>query len=404
MISEIRLTNYKRFLAETIPLEPITVFTGPNGAGKSTIASALYAISTIVRLGLSAAFPQGFFSFFHLLNYSAKKFGFTYPPMGFGISGKKDDFSFDYDIFFNKDTNSPTGWYIQFEGIRVLSGNSQHHYSIGRAPDNDMVLPTVGTRRWIAGLPTAPQRDCLFLEIERGVDQPDFVRYLREIKKYMQMMSRYQFSATEARMASEQYDGSGRQPFLKSDGSNLAEVVQFLQEERRGLLVQMKDWIIKYAKGGTKIVDVGVATYEDKVFLNFYEEGEGRQTHEVRGPLLSDGYWIFAAFACLASGETLPSIAFFEEPECHLHPHKLPLLCDIFGSMATRQSGPCQVLISTHSPYFLDLFKENPNSVIFLNNGRAQRLSAIPDYENVLSLYSLGEAWYANIFNWGNPQ
>ncbi|MCP4108953.1 MAG: AAA family ATPase [Desulfobacteraceae bacterium] len=40
MISEIRLINYKKFLCERIPLEPITVFIGPNGAGKSTIASA----------------------------------------------------------------------------------------------------------------------------------------------------------------------------------------------------------------------------------------------------------------------------------------------------------------------------------------------------------------------------
>ncbi|HAO20388.1 MAG TPA: hypothetical protein DCQ37_07880, partial [Desulfobacteraceae bacterium] len=68
-----------------------------------------------------------------------------------------------------------------------------------------------------------------------------------------------------------------------------------------------------------------------------------------------------------------------------------------------KKEKPCQTLISTHSPYFLDLFKENPESVILLNNGKAKRLTEIRDYEKILSLYSIGESWYSNIFEWGNP-
>lgn len=68
-----------------------------------------------------------------------------------------------------------------------------------------------------------------------------------------------------------------------------------------------------------------------------------------------------------------------------------------------REKEPCQVLISSHSPYFLDFFKTRPNSIIFLNKGQHKRLTDIEDYERILSLYSFGEAWYSNAFNWGNP-
>jgi predicted ATPase len=404
MLNEIRLINYKAFLCEKIPLEPITVFIGANGSGKSTIASALYALSTTLRLGLLAAFPEGLFSFRNLRNFEPLKCGYKHPPIGFGVSGAIEDFQFDYDIIFERELNSPTGFFIDYEGIKISGESFQDQYTIGTHPEIAYDLPTKGGQKWIRGLETNPKnRQCVFLEADEKRLDDKVQSYLKRIKKYMHMMSRYQFLATSARMPCERYDGSGRPPFLKPDASNLAEVAQYLQEEQRGQFAELKSWIRKYAEGGNKIVDLGVATHEDKVFLNFFEEGKDRKSFEVRGPLVSDGYWVFAAFACLACSPTLPSIAFFEEPESHLHPHKLPVLCEVFKTMTSLRRDPCQVLISSHSPYFLDLFKESPQSVIFLKNGKEKRLTDIPDYEKILSMYSLGEAWYSNVFEWGNP-
>jgi len=403
VLREIRLINYKAFLCERIKLEPITVFIGSNGSGKSSVASALYALSTIIRLGLLAAFPEGFFSFWNLRNFEPLDCGYKYPPIGIGISGDIDGMAVDYDILFTRDDNSQTGFYINYEGIKVQNGESTYHYVAGKHPDIDFDLPTEGTQNWLPSINDHPQRECIFTALADLDTKDAFQQSLRRIKKYVQMMSRYQFLASAARMPCERYDGTGRPPFLKPDGSNLAEVVQYLQEEKRGRLVELKDWLRKYAEGGNKIVDIGVATYEDKVFMNFFEEGKRKGSFEVRGPLVSDGYWVFTAFACLACSPTLPSTAFFEEPESHLHPHKLPILREVFDSMVARDENPCQVLISSHSPYFLDLFKESPQSVIFLRNGKTTRLSDLPDYDKVLSLYSLGEAWYSNVFSWGNP-
>jgi predicted ATPase len=404
MISEIRLVNYMKFLNEKIPLSPITIFIGPNGSGKSTVASALYKLSTIVRLGIKAAFPEGFFTFKNIINYDAENFGYSFPPIGLGISGTLGDMTFDYDIFFNKNMNSPSGFYVNYERLYIKDKNYKCDYHNGKSPSINSYSNNVEDLfSWPEGLPIIPQRDSIFVEALRKPTQVQFVDHLYKIRKYLQLMSRYQFSASVTRMGTDQYDGSGRQPILKQDGANLAEVVQFLQEEQRGLLGEMRDWIVKYAEGGTRIVDIFVATDADKVFLNFFEEGKAKRTFEVRGPLLSDGYWIFSAFACLASCVSLPSIAFFEEPEAHLHPHKLGILYDVLNSMTKRESNPCQVLISSHSPYFLDYFKNNPESVVFLNNGKARPLKEIENYNNILAQSTLGESWFANVFLWGNP-
>ncbi len=404
MISEIRLINYKKFLCERIPLEPFTVFVGPNGSGKSTVASAIHGVATIMRLGLNAAFPEVFFSFDRLINHNAEKFGYKNAPMGFGISGGTDHFCWDYDILFCKEANSPSGFYIHYEGLKLRDGQSSFHCSSGEHPPIDPALPTKGGER--NRIPRDSARDSLFIQTENGKDCSDPVLHdnLKKIMRYMQRFITYRFSPPSAiRKGCDRYFGDEHQPLLKPDGSNMAQVVQYLQENRKSLLPRFREWIAEYTEGEARIADVSVATYGDKVFLNFYEQGKQGRIFPVTEPLISDGLWVFAAMACLASCEVVPTAAFFEEPESHLHPHKLPLLYELFKAMVKREKNPCQILISTHSPYFLDLFKETPDSVILLNQGKAKRLSDIEDYEKILSLYTLGESWYSDVFTWGNP-
>jgi len=403
MISEIRLINYKKFLCERIPLEPVTVFVGPNGSGKSTVASAIHAIAAVMRLGLNAAFPEVFFSFDRLISHDAEKFSYPDAPMGLGISGNTGHLYMDYDILFCKDADSPSGFFIRYEGLKLRDGQSSLHWSSGEHPPIDPPLPTEGGER--NRIPGDSARDSLFIQTEREKDRSDPALHdsLRKIRQYMQRFVTYQLSPPSAiRRGCDRYFGS-QQPFLKPDGANLAQVVQYLIEDRKLLLERFRQWIAEYAEGEARIADVGVAAYGDKVFLNFYEQGKHGRIFPVAEPLLSDGCWVFSAIACLASCEIMPTVAFFEEPESHLHPHRLPLLYEVFRTMAKRKKDPCQVLISTHSPYLLDLFKGSPDSVILLNQGRAKKLTDIEDCENILSLYTLGEAWYSNVFTWGNP-
>ncbi|MBF0229362.1 MAG: hypothetical protein HQK63_07190, partial [Desulfamplus sp.] len=63
-----------------------------------------------------------------------------------------------------------------------------------------------------------------------------------------------------------------------------------------------------------------------------------------------------------------------------------------FESLTKREESPCQVMLSTHSPYLLDLFRDYPDSIFLIKDGSIKKLSDIPDYEEILSIQSLGAA------------
>ncbi len=85
-------------------------------------------------------------------------------------------------------------------------------------------------------------------------------------------------------MGCAQYAGSNVEPLLKTEGENLAEVLQYFQEERRDLLLNVKEWIEKYTQNDSRIVGIGVSNYDNKVFLNFFQRGKDGKIYPIRGP------------------------------------------------------------------------------------------------------------------------
>jgi len=62
---------------------------------------------------------------------------------------------------------------------------------------------------------------------------------------------------------------------------------------------------------------------------------------------------------------------------------------------------PVQVIATTHSPYFLDLYKDHPEQVVIAHKtnegGRFERLSEQPHIMEILGDAPLGEVWYSGV-------
>ncbi len=73
----------------------------------------------------------------------------------------------------------------------------------------------------------------------------------------------------------------------------------------------------------------------------------------------------------------------------------------VFPEGAGEARPPVQVVITTHSPYLLDLFKDRPEDIVIADktedNVQFVRLADIPHYEEIISGASLGEIWYSGI-------
>lgn len=127
---------------------------------------------------------------------------------------------------------------------------------------------------------------------------------------------------------------------------------------------------------------------------------------------LSQGTLYTLAMLFLAFHPSPPSVVCIEEVDRGIHPRTLREVRDLLyrlsypaDFMETR--APVQVIVTTHSPYLLDLFKEHPEEVIIAHkhgtSAHFERLSDREDLAELLAEGSLGDIWFSGILG-GVPE
>lgn len=151
----------------------------------------------------------------------------------------------------------------------------------------------------------------------------------------------------------------------------------------------------------------------DRVLLDF--DGAGQRVfflrthdghHRIPAHDISQGTLIALAILTLAYLPAPPSLIGLEEPDRGIHPRLLRRVQDAIYRLSHPEScgekrEPVQVIATTHSPYFLDLFKDHPEEIVIANkvglDVEFQRLSEQPHIQEILGDASLGEIWYTGI-------
>jgi predicted ATPase len=128
--------------------------------------------------------------------------------------------------------------------------------------------------------------------------------------------------------------------------------------------------------------------------------------HSVPAQDLSQGTVLALAYLTLAYDPKSPSLIAIEEPEHGIHPRLLTEVRDALNRLAfpkdygeTREAS--QVIVTTHSPYFLDLFRDDLDQVIIAEKRNDattfRRLSDHPEISGILGGTTLGAAWHTGI-------
>jgi predicted ATPase len=128
--------------------------------------------------------------------------------------------------------------------------------------------------------------------------------------------------------------------------------------------------------------------------------------HRMGVKQLSSGTLLALGLLTIAHDDTGPGVVGIEEPEAGVHPR---LLRDVFDALIRMaypaENGidrlPRQVIVTTHSPYFLDLFKDIPDSVVIADRHEDavtfSRLSDHPDADRIVMTAPLGESWFTGV-------
>jgi predicted ATPase len=128
--------------------------------------------------------------------------------------------------------------------------------------------------------------------------------------------------------------------------------------------------------------------------------------HKIKAADLSHGTLFALAFLTLAYLPNPPAIVCFEEPERGIHPRLLREIRDAMYRLCYPEEygdkrGPVQVIATTHSPYFLDLYKDYPEEIVIAHKDdegiHFERLSEKPDFSEFLQDAPLGEVWYSGV-------
>ncbi|MFM9960897.1 MAG: AAA family ATPase [Planctomycetaceae bacterium] len=112
---------------------------------------------------------------------------------------------------------------------------------------------------------------------------------------------------------------------------------------------------------------------------------------------MSDGVLLVLAYLTLLHLPKPPRLLLIEEPENGIHPQRLQDVIAILKEIITEQTAT-QVVMTTHSPYVLDMFSPNEVSLTRKEADGSVTVHRLSESELVrkqLDVFTLGEIWTA---------
>ncbi|HEX8434800.1 AAA family ATPase [Archangium sp.] len=331
MWRRVSLKNYRSIEKAEVELAPLTVLVGPNGSGKSNFADALVLASEISFDAASAIKRRGGLG-------SLRRWGIPETEET-GISIRVADEKAELDLRYAQQSFSllpkpETDWRFGMEhAARVVDGESVFQFE--RRADGAYLLDSEGETS--TAFESLPPTTSIMLYGRQlfGTGEPGLFR-----------TRRLQFEL--ARMRFPQQVSNDAE--LEVDGGNLAGVLRRLKTEKghdfSSVLLAMKRLI-------PDLEDLSVTETGKYLFVEFEQRQPGGVARFGISEM-SEG--ALRALGLIVAAKTMPANRFLiiEEPEVSIHPGAAAVLYEVLEEASHRGS----ILVTTHSPEFLDAARE----------------------------------------------
>ena len=385
-IEFLRVENFRALRkVEFKNLTPLTVLLGPNGSGKSTVFDVFAFLAECFDLGLRRAWDR---------RGRARE-----------LKTRGQDGPVTIEIKYRERPGSPLITY---------------HLSVNELGGNPIV-----EREWLRWKRKSYGAPFRFLEYERGIgraasgEEPDeqaqrveiplesadllAVNALGQFKEHPRVAALRNFirgwylsylAADSARTQPE----AGPHERLTTSGDNLANVVQHLREQHPERL----DQIFKVLQRRIpRIESVSADQMPDGRLL--LQIKDAPFSSPVMARFASDGTLKLLAYLLLMYDPTPPAFIGLEEPENFLHPRLLYGLAEECRAAAERT----QLLVTTHSPFFLNALRPKEVWVLYRDDQGHTRNVSLASTPEVLAFMDegaeLGWLWTEGYFGVGDP-
>ncbi|MGZ8218064.1 AAA family ATPase [Methylomagnum sp.] len=323
-LQSVRVRNFKAIVdSKTVKLGPLTVFIGNNGVGKSSLIEALETYQSIVRDGLDIAMQRwlGIEHVRHKGQEAKERAGKLVNPLAFEFALK--DTPPNKSARLSLEINNDPAANQIFVAAERISRSGGIHYELDK-PGPDQPYPV---------------RSMLALAAPLSGFQ-NVVAYVRD----------WQFLALSPEHMGlpvpQQRTGGGVR--LAKDGSNIADYlldIRRLDVNAFNGIVETMSYVLPYARDLQPSV---TSELERKAWLQLTEAD-----FKVPGWMLSTGTLRILALLALLRHPNPPPLIVVEEIENGLDPRSIHLIVEEIRNAVL--SGITQVILTTHSPYLLDL-------------------------------------------------
>ncbi|MBZ0118004.1 MAG: AAA family ATPase [Sandaracinaceae bacterium] len=402
----IRIRNYRALAdvklgqfeyAKGDPLPRLVCLIGPNGSGKSTVLDAFGFVADCLLEGVEAACDKSHRGGFDRLR--------TQQARG----------PIEFEIFFEADDpDRPIVYQLSVDivgGVPAVVKESLRQRQQGETrgkPYYFLKLESGKGKVWAGQLVDAKasksdsQRIKLAENDRLGIatlgnlsEHPRIV----ELRSYIEQWYLSYFLPDAARTQPP----AGAQRFLDRTGSNIGNVLQYYQRQYSKQFDAILRRLTRAIPGLKKIA---TEVSEDKrLLLKFDERG---YTDPFYQQSMSDGTLKMLAYAILLEDPAPRPFIGIEEPENGLYVRLVERLASQFQRRTSDEAVPTQILVTTHSPYFVDALR--PEQVWILRkdeDGHAttRRASDEPGVRAMIQEgIPLGSLWYSNHFEDGAPE
>ena len=351
-LQSLRIRNFKAVVdSKTVKLGPLTAFIGNNGAGKSSLIEALETYQAIVRDGLDMAMQRwlGIEHIRHKAQEAKERMGQVVNPISWELAlGDSPRKVRRLSMTVNNDP-AANRMFINSERITRLDGVWF---------DRDR---TGGIVPYDAG------RSVLTL----GLDA-------EAVQTHDEVLAWQFLTLSPERMGlpvpQQRTKGAVR---LANDGSNVADFLLDLRRQDVNAfngIVETMAFVLPYAKDIQPTLTS--SEIERKAWLQLTED-----TFKVPGWLLSTGTLRMLALLALLRHPSPPPLIVVEEIENGLDPRSIHLIVEEIRSAVL--SGATQVVVTTHSPYLLDLLTLEHLVVVERDAEGHPRFTRPADHENL---------------------
>jgi predicted ATPase len=332
-----RLENFKAVQKSgIIPLSPLTVLIGNNGSGKSSLIEGLETYRDIIVSGLDTAMKR-WYGMGHVWNKHARHnliaggaANETFEnPIRFDACGKTSDGPYRTNMLVTPEPGL-NGFAIQEELINDPLGK-------------EFIRDRSGACLMKHGDSTVKLRN----RLEAGESaMPTNLR---------SFITQWQFLSLQpepmGRPSIKQMSAS-RDVMLHRDGSNLAQYLLRIREKDAGAfegIIEAMQFVLDYARN---IEPVETREIQPTMYLKMLEQ-KGGENVEIPGWLMSTGSLRILALLAVLRNPDPPPLIVIEEVENGLDPRTINLVIEEIRTAV--ESRKTQVIMTTHSPYLLDL-------------------------------------------------